>query len=70
MTLGEFLKNKRIEKNLSMLELAKLAKISNWQNIQKWEKNLSEPSATNIFKLIKALNLNINELENILIQDN
>lgn len=70
MTLGEFLKNKRIEKKLSMLELAKLANISNWQNIQKWEKNLSEPSATNIFKLIKALNLNIDELENLLIQDN
>lgn len=69
MTLGEYLKSKRIEKNLSMLELAKLANITNWQNIQKWENNKTEPTATNIFKLINILNLNIDELKNILLQD-
>lgn len=66
MTLGEYIKIKRLEKKLSMTELAKIANINNWQNIQKWEQNTSEPSATNIFKLINTLDLDIKTLENIL----
>lgn len=69
MTLGEYIKSKRLEKGLNMIELAKIANIKNWQNIQKWENNKTEPTATNILKLIDYLNLDIEELKKILYQD-
>ena len=40
MTLGEFLKNKRIEQKLTQKELAEKLNINTWQNIQKYEKNI------------------------------
>lgn len=69
MTLGEFLKNKRIEKKLTQTELAEKLNLKSYQIIQNYEKNLSEPSNKNIFKLIDILNLDIEELKNILYQD-
>ncbi len=68
MTLGQYLKEKRLEKNISTYKLAKDLKI-NYQMIQKWEKNISIPNAKNIFLLIDYLNLNILEVKKILYQD-
>lgn len=51
MTLGEYIKTKRIEKNISQYKLAKELKMAT-RNIQRWEENESLPNAKYIFLLI------------------
>lgn len=67
MTLGEYLKSKRIEKNISQYKLAKDLKMAT-RNIQRWEENESLPNAKYIFLLIDYLNLNLEETKKILLQ--
>lgn len=69
MTLGEFLKNKRIEQKLTQKKLAEKLNINTWQNIQKYEKNICEPSLKNVFKLCEILKINIKEIKNIVMKD-
>lgn len=66
MTLGDFLKTKRIEKGYTQKQLAELIKSNNWQNIQKYEKNICEPTLKNTFLLCKILDININQIKDIL----
>ena len=69
MTLGEFLKNKRIEQKLTQKELAEKLNIKTWQNIQKYEKNICEHNLKNIFKLCEILKIDIKEIKNIIMKD-
>ncbi len=65
MTLGEFLKNKRIEQKLTQKELAEKLKID-YQRIQEYEKNKTMPALKNALILFKVLNIDIKEIEKIL----
>lgn len=65
MTLGEFLKNKRIEQKLTQKELAEKLNIS-YQRIQEYEKNKTMPALKNALILFKILNIDIKEIEKIL----
>lgn len=65
MTLGEYIKNKRLEKKITTYRLAKDLNI-NYQMLQKWEKNLSLPNAKNTFLLIDYLELDLNLVKEIL----
>jgi DNA-binding helix-turn-helix protein len=64
MTLGEFLKNKRIEQKLTQKELAEKLKID-YHLLQKWELNLSKPNLKNGLKLYDLLNFDLEEFKQI-----
>lgn len=66
MTLGEYLKQKRLEKNISAYKLAQDFKMAN-RNIQRWEANESLPNAKYIFMLIDYLELDENIVKKILL---
>lgn len=68
MTIGEYIKNKRIEKNISQYKLAKDFNMAT-RNIQRWEENSSLPNAKYIFMLIDYLELDLNIVKSILLQD-
>lgn len=68
MTLGEYLKQKRLEKKMTQKELAEKINID-YHLLQKWELDLSKPNLKNGFKLIDILNLNTEELKKIIYQD-
>lgn len=61
LNLGEFLKEKREKRKLSMAELSKLCGISSAQ-ITRLENNQQIPKLTTILELARALNFSINEL--------
>lgn len=65
MTLGEFLKSKRLEKKLTQTELAEKLNIP-YQKIQEYEYNKNLPGLKNGLKLIKILEIDLQELEKIL----
>jgi transcriptional regulator with XRE-family HTH domain len=60
-TFGEFLKQKRQEKNLTQKELAKLLIISE-SAVSKWEKNIAHPDITLLPKLAEILEVTEHEL--------
>lgn len=68
MTLGEYIKNKRLEKNISANKLATDFNMAT-RNIQRWELNESLPNAKYIFMLIDYLDLDLNVVKEILYQD-
>lgn len=61
MTFGEFLKQKRLEKNLTQKELSKLIFISE-SAISKWEKNVARPDISLLPKLSSILGVSEHEL--------
>lgn len=65
MTLGEYIKIKRLEKGLTAYKLAKDFNMPH-QNIQKWEKNINIPNAKYIFMLIDYLDLDQELVKKIL----
>lgn len=65
MTLGEYIKIKRLEKGLTQKELADKLNID-YHLLQKWELNLSNPNLKNGFKLCDILNLDTLEFKNII----
>ena len=60
-TLGIFIKEKRIEKNYSQKELAKLLFVTEWA-VSKWERGLSYPDITLIPSLCEVLEVSEHEL--------
>ena len=60
-SFGEFLKGKRIEKNLTQKELAKLLIVSE-SAVSKWEKDVAHPDITLLPKLAEILGVTEHEL--------
>ena len=60
-TFGEFLKQKRLEKNLTQKELAKMLYISE-SSVSKWEKDIAYPDITLLPKLSEILGVTEHEI--------
>lgn len=60
-TFGEFFKQKRLEKNLTQKQLAKLLFVSE-STVSKWEKNVAHPDITLLPKLAEILGVTEHEL--------
>ena len=60
MTLGERIKELRIEKGLSQMQLAKTIGVSQ-KAIDYWERNINEPKASYIIALVKTFELSFDE---------
>lgn len=60
MRLGERIKELRIEKDLSQMQLAKIVGVSQ-KAIDYWERNVNEPKATYIIALVKAFDISFDE---------
>ena len=59
MEIGQRLKQKRIEKSLTLIELSKLSNIPNG-TLSKYENNVNNPSIENLYSLSQILNVSIN----------
>lgn len=65
MSIGERIKELRIEASLSQMQLAKIIGVSQ-KAIDYWERNVNEPKASYIIALVKAFNITFDEFfENI-----
>ena len=60
--IGIFLKNKRIENNLTQKDIANMFDLTSTQFISNWERGISLPPASYLPKLCKALNIEPKEL--------
>ena len=60
MSIGEKIKELRIDKNLSQMQLAKAVGVSQ-KAIDYWERNVNEPKASYIIALVKAFNISYDE---------
>ena len=60
MTIGEKIKELRLEKGLSQLNLAKLIGVSQ-KAIDYWERNVNEPKASYIIALVKTFDITFDE---------
>ena len=60
MKLGEKIKELRIEKGLSQLQLGKMIGVSQ-KAIDYWERNINEPKASYIIALVKTFNISYDE---------
>ncbi len=60
MTIGEKIKELRLEKGLSQLNLAKLIGVSQ-KAIDYWERNVNEPKAGYIIALVKTFGITYDE---------
>ena len=58
--LGQKIKELRIEKNLSQMQLAKLIGVSQ-KAIDYWERSVNEPKACYIIKLVEVFNISFDE---------
>lgn len=59
-SLGQRIKELRIENNLSQLQLAKLIGVSQ-KAIDYWERSVNEPKSSYIIKLVKTFNISFDE---------
>ena len=60
MQLGEIIKELRIERNLSQMQLAKMIGVSQ-KAIDYWERNVNEPKASYIISLVRVFNISFDE---------
>ena len=60
MTIGEKIKELRIENKLSQMQLAKMIDVSQ-KAIDYWERNVNEPKVSYIIALVKIFNLTYDE---------
>lgn len=60
MTLGERIKDLRIEKGLTQTQLASLIGVSQ-KAIDYWERNVNEPKASYIIALVKCFEITYDE---------
>ena len=60
MKIGERIKELRIEKNLSQMQLAKIIGVSQ-KAIDYWERNINEPKASYIIAIVKFFNISFDE---------
>ena len=62
MTIGEKIKNLRIEKGLSVLEFAQLLEVTE-RTVYRWESNSNSPSNTFLVKIAHKCNVDISYFE-------
>ena len=60
MTIGEKIKELRLDKGLSQSGLASLVGVSQ-KAVDYWEKNTNEPKASYIIALVKAFNISFDD---------
>lgn len=60
ITLGEKIKQKRLEKNISRAELSRLSGVP-LRTIENWEYGSRKPTSLNVLKVCEILEININE---------
>ena len=60
MSIGEKIKELRIEKGLSQMRLAKIIGVSQ-KAIDYWERGINEPKASYIIALVKTFELSFDE---------
>lgn len=60
MKLGERIKELRIEKSLSQMQLAKIVGVSQ-KAIDYWERSVNEPKASYVIALVKAFDVSFDE---------
>ena len=60
MSIGEKIKELRIEKGLSQMQLGKLINVSQ-KAIDYWERNVNEPKASYIIALVKTFDISFDE---------
>ena len=60
MSIGEKIKELRIERGLSQLNLGKLIGVSQ-KAIDYWERNVNEPKASYIISIVKAFDISFDE---------
>ena len=60
MKLGEKIKELRIERNLSQMQLAKMIGVSQ-KAIDYWERNVNKPKASYIISLVRVFNISYDE---------
>lgn len=60
MKIGEKIKELRIEKGFSQMQLAKMIGVSQ-KAIDYWERNVNEPKASYIIALVKVFDLSFDE---------
>ena len=58
MLLGEKIKQKRIENNISRTELAKRAGVS-LRTLENWEYGISQPRSLKVLKVCEILDINL-----------
>lgn len=67
--LGNFLKNKRIERNLTQRELADALTDVHSQFVSNWERGLCAPPSHCFQDLIELLKINREALVNVMLED-
>lgn len=67
--LGTFLREKRLEKELSQAELARTLKDVHVQFVSNWERGLCAPPSHSFQKLIEVLRLNREDLVEVMLRD-
>lgn len=60
MTIGERIKELRIEKGLSQMHLAKLTGVSQ-KAIDYWERNVNEPKVSYVIALVRVFEVTFDE---------
>ena len=60
MKIGEKIKELRIEKNLSQMQLSKLIGVSQ-KAVDYWERNVNEPKASYIIALVRIFDITFDE---------
>ena len=60
MSIGEKIKELRIEKRLSQMQLAKMIDVSQ-KAIDYWERNINEPKASYIIKLVTTFDISYDD---------
>lgn len=60
MSIGDKIKELRLEKGLSQLKLGKLIGVSQ-KAVDYWERNVNEPKASYIISLVKIFNVSFDE---------
>ena len=60
MSIGEKIKELRIEKNLSQMQLGKAIGVSQ-KAIDYWERNVNEPKASYVISLVKFFDITFDE---------
>ena len=59
-SLGQKIRELRLENNLSQLQLAKLIGVSQ-KAIDYWERSINEPKASYIIRLVKTFNISFDD---------
>ncbi len=64
--LAEILKEGRIKKGLTQLEVAQYLGFKSMDRISRWENGLAEPGAKNLMRLVVLYGISVEELTELL----